>query len=83
MFWRVAKDLVLVSREGQVIRIKVKTVKRLGRDTQGVTLMRLKSGDKVASVTMVDQSEESTNSAVASPKAQNAAVRKDEQEKKS
>ncbi len=77
------KDLVLVSREGQVIRIKVKAVKRLGRDTQGVTLMRLKSGDKVASVTMVDQSEESTNSAVASPKAQNAAGYKDEREKKS
>lgn len=46
-------DLVLVSREGQMIRIKLKSAKHLGRDTQGVTLMRLKKGDRVASVTLV------------------------------
>jgi DNA gyrase subunit A len=55
-------DLVMVSQEGQMIRIKLKSAKRLGRDTQGVTLMRLKmklkKSDKVASVTLVRESVE-------------------------
>ncbi len=46
-------DLIMVSNSGTVIRIKVKTVKKLGRDTQGVRLMRLRKDDKVASVTRV------------------------------
>ncbi|KKQ62045.1 MAG: gyrase subunit A protein [Parcubacteria group bacterium GW2011_GWE2_38_18] len=48
------KDLVVISEKGQVIRLPFKTVPLLGRDTQGVRLMRLKEGgDKVASVTWV------------------------------
>jgi DNA gyrase/topoisomerase IV subunit A len=45
-------DVVLVSRNGQVIRMKLSTIKRLGRDTQGVTLMKL-ANDRVASVTII------------------------------
>jgi len=48
-----AGDVILVSVSGTVIRIKVKAVKMLGRDTQGVRLMRLRKDDKVASVTRV------------------------------
>ncbi|KKR32940.1 MAG: gyrase subunit A protein [Candidatus Falkowbacteria bacterium GW2011_GWF2_39_8] len=48
------KDLVVISEKGQVIRLPFKTVPLLGRDTQGVRLMRLKEGgDNVASVTWV------------------------------
>lgn len=46
-------DVVLASRKGQFIRMALKAIKRLGRDTQGVTLMRLKSVDKVASVALI------------------------------
>jgi len=46
-------DCVIISKQGQVIRLSVKSVKRLGRDTMGVTLMRLKSADKVSSVGIV------------------------------
>ena len=46
-------DVVLASRKGQFIRMAIKAIKRLGRDTQGVTLMRLKSNDKVASVALI------------------------------
>lgn len=45
-------DLVIMSLQGQIIRIPLKSVKRLGRDTQGVTLMRLNKDDKVASMTV-------------------------------
>ena len=44
------KDLIIISQKGQVIRISVKSVPLLGRATQGVRIMRLGAGDKVASV---------------------------------
>ncbi len=48
------KDLIIISEQGQVIRLPFKSVSELGRDTQGVRLMRFKeSGDKVACVTWV------------------------------
>jgi len=46
-------DVILASEKGQFIRMKLAEIKRLGRDTQGVTLMRLKAGDKVASVALI------------------------------
>ncbi|MEK7103347.1 MAG: DNA gyrase subunit A [Patescibacteria group bacterium] len=47
-------DLLVISSNGQVIRMSIKSVSSLGRDTQGVRLMRFKEdGDKVASVTIV------------------------------
>ncbi|MEI7498278.1 MAG: DNA gyrase subunit A [Candidatus Falkowbacteria bacterium] len=48
------RDLVVISEQGQVIRLPFKSVPELGRDTQGVRLMRLNAGgDKVASVTWI------------------------------
>ena len=48
------KDLIVISEKGQVIRLPFKSVNQLGRDTQGVRLMRFKEvSDKVACVTWV------------------------------
>jgi DNA gyrase subunit A len=48
------KDLIIISNNGQVIRLPFKTVAQSGRDTQGVRLMRFKAeGDRVACVTWV------------------------------
>lgn len=48
------KDLIIISEQGQVIRLPYKSVPSSGRDTQGVRLMRFKEGDdKVASVAWV------------------------------
>ena len=48
------KDLIVISEKGQVIRLSFKSVNQLGRDTQGVRIMRLKeASDKVACVTWV------------------------------
>jgi DNA gyrase subunit A len=52
------QDLMLVSRDGVVIRTKVDTISLLGRNTQGVTVMRVGEGDQVASIasfTMADE----------------------------
>ncbi len=43
------EDLIVISRKGQVIRTGTKSVSLLGRATQGVRIMRLEPGDKVAS----------------------------------
>lgn len=48
-------DLVIVSTQGQVIRLALKDVSLIGRATQGVRIMRLKDGDKVASVALVSE----------------------------
>lgn len=48
------RDLIIISDNGQVIRTPFKTVSVLGRDTQGVRIMRFKEdNDKVAGVTWV------------------------------
>ena len=48
-------DLIIISKKGQMIRIPIKGASRLGRDTQGVRLMRLNAGDGVASVSYLPE----------------------------
>jgi DNA gyrase subunit A len=46
------RDLIIISEQGQVIRTPFKSVNVLGRDTQGIRIMRFKDPeDKVAGVT--------------------------------
>ncbi|HSX41437.1 MAG TPA: DNA gyrase subunit A [Candidatus Saccharimonadales bacterium] len=49
-------DLVVVSSNGVVIRIALKGISLIGRATQGVRIMRLNDGDKVASVALIGES---------------------------
>ena len=44
-------ELIAISKKGQVIRTELITIPTLGRATQGVRIMRLDSGDKLASIT--------------------------------
>lgn len=46
-------EMMFVSAEGVVIRIQANEISSLGRNTQGVTLMRLDENDKLASVALV------------------------------
>lgn len=46
-------DLVVISKQGQTIRTPLNAISTLGRATQGVRVMKLDSGDVVASATMV------------------------------
>ncbi|MBI2054368.1 MAG: DNA gyrase subunit A [Candidatus Staskawiczbacteria bacterium] len=43
------EDLIVISQKGQVIRSEIKSISMLSRATQGVRIMRLDEGDKVAS----------------------------------
>lgn len=44
------EELVAISKKSQVIRIDIKTVPTLKRDTQGVRIMKLHEGDSIASL---------------------------------
>ena len=46
-------DLIAISRKGQVIRTQIQQIAVLSRATQGVRVMKLSSGDAVASVTVL------------------------------
>ncbi|MFH1377057.1 MAG: DNA gyrase subunit A [Candidatus Woesearchaeota archaeon] len=43
-------ELMLVSKKGVLIRVKAENIAKVGRNTQGVRLMKLGEGDKVVSV---------------------------------
>ncbi|KKU80706.1 MAG: gyrase subunit A protein [Parcubacteria group bacterium GW2011_GWA1_47_8] len=45
------KEIVSISKKSQVIRIAIEDVPSLGRDTQGVRIMKLREGDMIASLT--------------------------------
>lgn len=51
-------DLVIINRSGIMIRLGVKDLRVMGRATQGVRLINLKSKDSIASVAKVPASDE-------------------------
>jgi len=50
-------QVMLISNGGTVIRMPVEEVKRLGRSTQGVIVMRLRGDEQVSSIALVAESE--------------------------
>ncbi|MEK7471418.1 MAG: DNA gyrase subunit A [Patescibacteria group bacterium] len=47
------QELIAMSKKGQVIRTALKDISSLGRQTQGVTIMRLRQGDGIASLACI------------------------------
>jgi DNA gyrase subunit A len=52
------QEVIIISKNGQTIRLGIKDIPSLGRATQGVRIMRLNDGDEVVSLALVDKSEE-------------------------
>ena len=50
-------DLICISRKGQTIRMKLGDIPSLGRATQGVIIMRMGTVDKVASMSVIMQTQ--------------------------
>lgn len=50
-----SKELIIISAQGQTIRLGLKDIPALGRATQGVRIMRLNDGDKAVSLALVDK----------------------------
>ncbi len=59
-----ASEVIMMSSNGQAIRVAVKDIPTLGRATQGVRIMRMADGDTVASIGIVlpeEKEEEEVN----------------------
>jgi len=52
------EQVVITTKQAQVIKLPLKNIKVLGRSTQGVILMRPATGDVVTSVTTLQEAEE-------------------------
>jgi DNA gyrase subunit A len=49
------QEVIIISQQGQTIRLGLKDIPQLGRATQGVRIMRLNDNDKVVSLALVDK----------------------------
>jgi DNA gyrase subunit A len=52
------QDLVVMTEKGVLIRQPVKAIRELGRNAQGVKLLRLDEGDEIADITTVTREED-------------------------
>ena len=66
--------MMLISDGGTVIKIPVEDVKRLGRSTQGVIVMRLRKGEQVSALApVVEPEDDEADESVAEPAPEPAA----------
>src|SRR5215510_2395519 len=56
-----ASEAMLISHFGKIIRIDTTQIREAGRSTQGVRLLQLEPGDKVASAVVIPEKEEEPN----------------------
>jgi DNA gyrase subunit A len=49
--------VVIVSQNGKIIRMEASTIRQAGRSTQGVRLVSLEDGDKVAAASVIPDTE--------------------------
>lgn len=53
-----SQEVIIISKNGQTIRLGLKDIPELGRATQGVRIMRLNDGDRVVSLAIVEKTSE-------------------------
>jgi len=51
-------EILVVTEGGMLIRMNAAEIRRIGRATQGVRIIRLKEGDRVVSVARAEASED-------------------------
>ncbi|MBZ5623438.1 MAG: DNA gyrase subunit A [Acidobacteriia bacterium] len=51
-------EIIIVSQNGKIIRIESSTIRQAGRSTQGVRLVSLEEGDKVAAASVIPETED-------------------------
>lgn len=64
------QEVIIVSSQGQTIRLGLKDIPELGRATQGVRIMRMNDGDEVVSLALVDAAEDDDEDIVEEEKQQ-------------
>ena len=66
------QEIIIISSQGQTIRLGLKNIPELGRATQGVRIMRLNDGDNVVSLALVDKDIDEAEPEPVAPKAASA-----------
>ncbi len=51
-------DLMIITKDGKIIRLESGEIRQAGRSTQGVRLVRMEEGDHVAAASVIPESEE-------------------------
>jgi DNA gyrase subunit A len=70
-------DLIIITRDGTLIRISVADIRETGRAAQGVIILRLREGDAIASVASVPQTEEDARDLEINPEEETGDVQED------
>jgi DNA gyrase subunit A len=55
---REATDLMIITKDGKIIRLESSEIRQAGRSTQGVRLVRMEENDQVAAASCIPDSEE-------------------------
>ncbi|HEY3458053.1 MAG TPA: DNA gyrase C-terminal beta-propeller domain-containing protein, partial [Bryobacteraceae bacterium] len=55
-------DLMIITKEGKIIRLEAGEIRQAGRSTQGVRLVRMEDGDQVAAASCIPESEKENGS---------------------
>jgi DNA gyrase subunit A len=50
-------DLMIITKQGQIIRIDSGNIRQAGRSTQGVRLVNVEDGDQVAAASLIPEAE--------------------------
>jgi DNA gyrase subunit A len=54
-------DLMIITKDGKIIRIESSAIRQAGRSTQGVRLVRMEENDQVAAASVIPESEPNGN----------------------
>jgi DNA gyrase subunit A len=54
-------DLMIITKDGKIIRLESSEIRQAGRSTQGVRLVRMEEGDHVAAASVLPEAVESEN----------------------
>lgn len=71
-------DLIIVSKKGQTIRMNLQDIPSQGRATQGVYVMRMDSGDRIASISLIKHDGEAEAQAASMAEEETRGVKKPE-----
>ena len=66
-----SEELMLISKNGIAIRVAAKDISEVGRNTQGVRIMRLEEGDRIVAVAKIVKEEETNGGDASSENVKN------------
>ncbi len=54
-------EVMIIAQQGKIIRLEAADIRQAGRSTQGVRLLRMEEGDRIAAASLIPEEEENSN----------------------